>query len=289
MANKAKDVTWKLERRALAYSLKKLFQSKAIHPDEAIAEALGLSGRYVKKRRYFSCLSQGYASAISGTDLGWRDVVDLLRKHEWIRPSTEVVGASLWPFLRGELTPSCGVTELVEHHAVRVNFTWVSLSRGLRARLAARGEDPSTDIVLPIESVVSVMVRQFPDFLGSAVTISDKLTLIGLLYIEALLARNFQGCSMIGRHLNDLCDSKAFDATFGLDASLLRTEFKCRVCGGQLLQEYGERSAGETAALPGDRVMLPTETVERVLDGLLATKISRPDQYSLLVWRATRE
>jgi hypothetical protein len=279
----------RLERKALAHSLKKLFRSKSLHPDEAVADALGLSGRYVKKRRYFYCLSQGYASAISGTDLGWRDVVDLLRKHEWIRPATEVVGASLWPFLRGELTPTFGVTELVEHHAAKVNFTWISLSRGLRARLAARAEGPSTNIVLPIESVVNVMVRQFPDFLGSAVTISDKMTLMGLLYVEALLARSFEGCSMIGRHLNELCDSKAFDETFGTDAILLRTEFMHRVYGGQLLQAYGQRSAGATAAVPGDRVLLPTEAVERVLDGLLATKIPRPDQYSRLVWRATRE
>lgn len=288
MSRTRQDVTHRLERLAVGHSLEKLFRERSLHPDEAVADALGIDHKVVKQGRFMHRLLGGHEAAVSGTNFDYPTTIAKLREVDWIRPATELSGSSVWDFLRGTLLPNVGIADLVDHHIARVGFTRVQLGSGVRARLAARGQYPKT-IVLPMASVLNVSLRAMPTFLESTVTISDKLTIVGLLCVEAHLAGRFTEVDLHSGSLDRFCHSTAFKDAFGSVAYSVRTELKSRLLRGQLLVEYGHRPDRIAEAGPSVRVLLPMDAAEGILDGLADMVGTAPELPSTILWRARVE
>ena len=279
MARKAIDATERLERQALAHSLKKLFRSKSLRPDEAVADALAISREHVKAGRFFKRLRGGHAAAISGTDYDLQAVIARLREIAWIRPATEIAGATLWPFLRGELTPNISVSDLVDHHLARLNYTRVGMGEDLRRHLvAAHAKKPILEIVFPVPAVTNPRLREIPNFLESTVAVVDKLTIAGLLYVEAYLGGYLYKAKQLEGHIREFRDSRAFEDAFGPATQDVWAEIRNRLFRGQLLAAYGQRSTAFESRTSVDRILFPIDAAEEFLDAVANEMIVDPQQ-----------
>jgi len=276
---KAKDVTERLELQALAHSLEKLFRSKSLHPDEAVADAVGVSRELVREGRFFYRLRRGCEAGLSGTSHDLQAVIARLREIEWIRPATEMAGASLWPFLRGELTPNISVHRLVEHHIARVNFTRVGMGMDLRRHLvAAHARKPIVGIVFPVPAVTNAREREVATFMESTVAVADKLTIIGLLFVEAFLAGNLQKAARLGAVIRHFSSSRSFEDAFGPVAPSVREQFRDRLFRGRLLFVYGQRWTAGDGFASFHRFLLPADSAERFLDEIVDAMIAGAQQ-----------
>jgi hypothetical protein len=276
-----KDVTERLERQALAHSLKKLFRSKSLHPDEAVADAVGVSRELVKEGRFFYRLGRGCEAGLSGTGYDLQAVIARLRELEWIRPATEMAGASLWPFLRGELTPNIGVNRLVEHHIARVNFTRVGMGEDLRRHLvAAHARKPIVGIVFPVPAVTNAREREITVFVESTVAVTDKLTILGLLFVEAFLAGNLRKAARLGAVIRHFCCSQSFKDAFGPVAPRVREELWDGLFRGRLLSTYGKRWAAGDGFESFHHFLLPSDVAESFLADVVDAMISGAQQES---------
>lgn len=281
MSRNRKDITERLERQALAHSLQKLFRSKSLHPDEAVADAVGVSRERVREGRFFYRLHRGCEAGLSGTGYDLQAVIARLREIEWIRPATEMAGASLWPFLRGELTPNISVYRLVEYHIARVNFTRVGMGEDLRRHLvAAHARKPIVGIVFPVPAVTNARERDVTTFIESTVAVADKLTILGLLFVEAFLAGNFRKAARLGAVIRHFSSSRSFEDAFGPVAPRVREEFRDRLFRGRLLSSYGQRWTAGDGFASLHHFLLPSDAAESFLADVADAMISGAQQDS---------
>ena len=248
-----------LEHLVLAHSLKALFRGNSLNPDEAIADAIGLDPKVVKKGQFMARLERGYAASIPGTKLRLPDVVDLLREKCWIEPATEAWGAEWWQFLRGELMPDVDISELVDHHLARVGYARVKTERefldGLQKQLGFVKFD---DALLEDLGLHAPHVH-FKLFLRSPVRLTDKLLIGGLLYVEAYLRGEVQAVKSLHRELFDFRYSGFCDLAFGPYTADVWHEVRQRLFYGQLPYAYGQRHFPIFEFLAPSRILLPNE------------------------------
>ena len=281
MARKATDTTERLERQVLAYSLEKLFRSRSLHPDEAVADAVGVSRELVKGGRFFYRLHLGCKAGLSGTGYDLQAVVARLREIEWIRPATEMAGATLWPFLRGELTPDISVSGLVDHHLARVNYVRVGMGEDLwRHLVAAHAKKPILGVVFPVPAVTNARTREIADFMESTVSVADKLTIVGLLYVEAFLAGNLQKAARLETTIRKFSSSGSFKDAFGSVAPGVREEFRERLFRGRLLSSYGRRWTVGDGHESFHHFLLPSDAAESFLADVVDAMIAGAQQES---------
>jgi hypothetical protein len=278
---KAKDLTKRLELQALAHSLEMLFRSKSLHPDEAIADAVGVSRDLVREGRFFYRLGRGCEAGLSGTSYDLQAVIARLREIAWIRPATEMAGASLWPFLRGELTPNVSVCRLVEHHIARVKFTRVGMGEHLwRHLVAAHARKPIVGLVFPVPAVANAREREVTAFMESTVAVTDKLTIVGLLFVEAFLAGNLQKAARLVTVIRHFTSSRPFEDAFGPVAPVVREEFRERLFRGRLLSSYGQRWTAGDGYESFHHFLLPSDAAESFLANVVDAMIAGAQQES---------
>lgn len=254
---------------ALAHDLGKLFRSKSLDPDGAIADAVGSDRRTVKKSRFFYHLNQGLAAGISGTKLKWPDVVALLEADDVIRPGMKVWNATLWAFLRGELAPNFGVPELIDHHLARVNFARIANEENFRTRLKACGKDVDLESRHYWFFVMSARTKDIELFTRAPIAVTDKLTLAGLLYIDACLGRDFARAEKLEGLIEGLLTTTALKGALGPVSDGVGVEIRSRLFGGQLLFSYGQRPTNFVRPRSPSDFLVSTEDAQGALDGAI--------------------
>lgn len=269
MANRAQDATWRLARMALAHDLGKLFSSQPVNPHEAIADAVGCECEMVKQSRFVYHLGLGLAAGIPRAGLKWPAIVDRLQASESIRPAMGVWNSTLWPFLRGELAPDLGISELVDHHLASVNFERIATEEDLRCRLRARPDREKFECSFFYLVVSCARSQDIPNFLRSAVAVTDKLTIVGLLYVHAYLKGDLSRAESLEWLISEFLNSTMFEDALGAASKGVRREMWNRLFKGQLPFSYGQRPTEFVRLeLPCD-IVIPNAEAERFLGNVI--------------------